>query len=75
MGGLEQRFGPFVVSGTSESNVKRRRTVTDHELELQLDNLEDLVDEIVALVDDPDIPDGELRGQLRELLEVTGGDE
>ncbi len=38
--------------------------------ELDVDSPEsgDLVGEIAALLDDPDIPDGELREELRALL-------
>lgn len=39
------------------------------ELELQLSDLEDLFEDIVALVHDPEISDIELRQQLRDLLE------
>ena len=49
--------------------------MTPQELELQLEHLEDLFDEIVGLVDDPDITDGELREQLRELLEENDEDD
>lgn len=49
--------------------------MTSHELELQLGDLEDLFDEIVGLVDDPDISDSDLRHQLRTLLDETNDDE
>jgi uncharacterized coiled-coil protein SlyX len=39
------------------------------ELELQLSHLEDLFDEIVGLVNDPDISDSELREQVRAVVE------
>ncbi len=45
------------------------------ELELQLEHLEGLFDEIVALLDDPDISDSELRDQIRAVVEETDGDE
>lgn len=49
--------------------------MTSHELELQLAHLEDLFDEIVGLVNDPDISDRELCEQLRALLEDADDDE
>lgn len=49
--------------------------MTRPELELQLEHLEDLIDEIVELVDDPGIADAELREQLRALLEEDDDDE
>jgi hypothetical protein len=45
--------------------------MTRNELELQLSHLEDLFDEIVGLVDDPDISDSELRVQIRAVVEET----
>ena len=49
--------------------------MSTQELELQLEHLEELLDSIVALVDDPDISDHELREEIRELLEVNDDDE
>lgn len=47
----------------------------DSELELHANHLEDLLDEIVALLDDPDISDNELREQIRAVVEETNDDE
>lgn len=47
----------------------------DSELELHANHLEDLLDEIEALIDDPDLSDRELRGRLRELLQEETDDE
>ncbi len=55
--------------GDKADNMSRR------ELELQLEHLERLFDEIVALLDDPDISDSELRDQIRAVVEETDGDE
>jgi hypothetical protein len=49
--------------------------MTSYELELQLAHLEDLFDEIVALVNDPDISDRDLCEQLRALVEDANDDE
>lgn len=49
--------------------------MSTRDLELQLEHLEELFEEIVALLDDPDISDGELREQVRGLLEEDNGDE
>ncbi len=49
--------------------------MNSRELELQLQHLEDLIDEIVALLDDPDISDGELRDQIRAVVEETDADD
>jgi hypothetical protein len=49
--------------------------MTRSELQVRLENLEELFDEIIALLDDPDIGEGELRHQLRELLEEDDDDE
>jgi len=48
--------------------------MTRHELELQLEHLEELLDEIMALLDDPEISDGELRDQIRAAVEETNAD-
>lgn len=48
--------------------------MTRHGLELQLEHLEKLLDEIMALLDDPDISDGELRDQIRAVVEETDAD-
>lgn len=49
--------------------------MTRSDLQVRLENLEELFDEIIALLDDPDIGEGELRHQLRELLEEDDDDE
>ena len=49
--------------------------MSTRKLELQLENLEGLLDEILALLDDPDIPNAELRKQLRALLDDDNDDE
>ena len=49
--------------------------MSTRELELQLEHLEELVDEIVALLDDPDISDDDLREQIRAVVEETNDDE
>jgi hypothetical protein len=49
--------------------------MTRNELELQLEHLEELFDEIVALLDDPEISDDELREQIRAVVEETNADE
>ena len=49
--------------------------MTRAELELQVEQLEDLIVEIGGLVDDAGIADGELRDQLRALLEEDDDDE
>jgi hypothetical protein len=46
-----------------------------NELELQLERFEELLDEIMALLDDPDISDDELREEIRAVLEETNADE
>lgn len=40
----------------------------DTELDMDSPESEDLLGEIAALIDDPDIPDSELREELRALL-------
>lgn len=49
--------------------------MTPDELEFQLNDLEDLFEQIVALVHDPEVSDTELRQQLRDLLEGDDGDQ
>jgi len=49
--------------------------MTRSELQARLENLEELFDEITALLDDPEVGEGELRRQLRELLEEDNDDE
>ncbi len=49
--------------------------MTKDELELELADLEALFDEIAELVDDPEVPDGELREEIRTLLFEDDGDE
>ncbi len=49
--------------------------MSSRELELQVEHLEELLDEIVALLDDPDIADDELREQIRAVVEETNADE
>lgn len=49
--------------------------MTRPELQVQLENLEELLDEVLALLDDPDIGEGELRHQLRALLEEEEDDD
>jgi len=54
---------------------ERKSTISSRELELQVEHLEELLDEIVALLDDPDISDDELREQIRAVVEETNADE
>ena len=49
--------------------------MSTRELEQQLEHLERLFDEIVASLDDPGIPDSELRDQIRAVVEKTDDDE
>jgi len=49
--------------------------VSTRELELQLERLEELFDEIDALLNDPEISDDELREQIRAVVEETNADE
>lgn len=49
--------------------------MSSRELELQVEHLEELLDEIVALLDHPDISDDELREQIRAVVEETNADE
>ena len=41
---------------------------TREELELQVSDLENLLEELVSLVDDPDLTDTEFRDEVRELV-------
>lgn len=43
----------------------------DRELEIQLDRLEELLEEVLQLTDDPEISDSELREQIRAVVEET----
>ena len=45
--------------------------MNNRELEMQLDRLEQLLEEVLQLIDDPDIPDSELREQIRAVVEET----
>lgn len=54
---------------------KEAYKMTRSELQLRVENLEALYDEILALLDDPDIGEGELRDQLRGLLEEDHDDQ
>jgi hypothetical protein len=54
---------------------KRMCKMTRSELQLRVENLEELLDEILTLLDDPNIVDGELRDQLRALLEEDNDDQ
>ncbi len=49
--------------------------MTSRELELHLEHLEALLDEITALVDDPEIPDDELRDHIRTVLQEDVDDD
>ena len=49
--------------------------MSTRELEQQLEHLERQFEEIVASLDDPDIPDSELRDQIRAVVEKTDDDE
>lgn len=49
--------------------------MTRSELQVRLESLEELFDEITALLDDPEVGEGELRHELRELLEENDDDE
>lgn len=49
--------------------------MTRSELQVRLESLEELFDEIIALLDDPEVGEGELRDQLRALLEEDDDDE
>ena len=49
--------------------------MTRSDLQLRLENLEELFDEILTLLDDPDVGEGELRDQLRALLKEDNDDE
>lgn len=49
--------------------------MSTRELELQLERLEELFDEIDALLNDPEISDDELREQIRAVVEETNADE
>ena len=49
--------------------------MSSRELELQVEHLEELLDEIVALLDDPDLSDDELREQIHAVVEETNADE
>jgi hypothetical protein len=49
--------------------------MTRSELQLRVENLEELLDEILSVLDDPDIGEGELRDQLRGLLEEDNDDQ
>ncbi len=49
--------------------------MSTRELELELECLEGLLDEIIALLDDPDTSDDDLREQIRAVVEETDDDE
>ena len=49
--------------------------MTYRELKRQLAHLEDLFAEIVAVLDDPDISDDELRDHIWAVVEDPDGDE
>ena len=49
--------------------------MSTRELEQQLEHLEELFNEIVTLLDDPDIHDDELREQIRAVVEETNADD
>jgi hypothetical protein len=49
----------------------RRYVMNNRELELQLERLEELLDEVLQLIDDPDISDSDLREQIRAVVEET----
>jgi hypothetical protein len=44
-------------------------------MKLQIEELEELVSAITALVEDPDVMDSELRDELRNLVYGDDGDE
>jgi len=48
---------------------------TREELELQVSDLENLLEELVSLVDDPDLTDTEFRDQVRELVSEEDADD
>ncbi len=45
--------------------------MNNRELEMQLDRLEQLLEEVLQLIGDPDISDSELREQIRAVVEET----
>ncbi|HKV43604.1 MAG TPA: hypothetical protein VJT32_02835 [bacterium] len=48
---------------------------TREELELHVSDLEGLLEELVSLVDDPDLTDAEFRADVRELVSEEDADE